>query len=100
MQHTLEVTDVQRIDELQLEHSKCFDAVPQYAGLKRPKHHFQSHVAIDVWRFGPPRGYWTFGFEGFNKVIKAGASRSNYKNETLSIMKYWAMRPAYDMRAK
>ena len=27
-----------------------FDAVPQYAGLKRPKHHFMTHVAQDVSR--------------------------------------------------
>ena len=52
-----------------------FDAVPQYAGLKRPKHHFMTHVAQDVWRFGPPRGYWCFGYEGFNKVIKRQVPR-------------------------
>ena len=83
---------------LVLEHSALFDAVPEYAGLKRPKHHFLVHLAGDVWRYGPPRGYWCFGFEGFNKIIKAGAQRSNWKNETVSIMRYWSMRSAARFR--
>ena len=89
VQHRLEVADIERIDDLVLEHSALFDAVPEYAGLKRPKHHFAQHLALDAWRFGPPRGYWCFGFEGFNKVIKRGAALSNWKDETVSIMKYW-----------
>ena len=93
-QHSLSVADIQRIDDLVLEHSALFDSVADYAGLKRPKHHFLSHVAQDAWRFGPPRGYWCFGFEGFNKIIKAGAQRSNWKSETVSIMRYWSMRSA------
>jgi len=68
------------------------DNVAEYEGLKRPKHHFAQHVAMDAWRYGPPRGYWCFGFEGFNKVIKKGASLSNWKSETVSIMKYWSLR--------
>ena len=90
VQHTLTPADVERIDALQLEHSAIFDQVPEYNGLKRPKHHFLSHLALDVWRFGPPRGYWCFGFESFNKVIKAGAQRSNFKCTELSIMQAWA----------
>ena len=63
VQHTLVAADVERIDELQLQHSALFDQVPEYNGLKRPKHHFLSHLALDVWRYGPPRGYWCFGLE-------------------------------------
>jgi hypothetical protein len=94
VQFSLTLSDVERIDDLVLEHSALFDAVPEYNGLKRPKHHFLSHLATDIWRYGPPRGYWCFGFEGFNKVIKLGAERSNFKNETVSIMQYWSMRSA------
>ena len=66
-------------------------------GLKRPKHHFMSHLALDVWRFGPPHGYWCFGFESFNKVIKAGAQRTNWRDTTYSIMQYWSVRSARAM---
>ena len=92
VQPSFQISDIERIDDLQLEHSALFDAVPEYAGLKRPKHHFLSHAAMDLWNFGPPRGYWCFGFESFNRVIKEGAQRSNWKSESLSIMQYWSMR--------
>ena len=97
VQHELEVSDIQRIDDLQVEHSELFDRVPEYAGLKRPKHHFLAHLATDIWLFGPPRGYWCFGFESMNQVIKAGAERSGFKRPSLSIMAYWSMRSARDL---
>ena len=100
MKHELQVSDVARIDALQLEHSELFDHVAEYKGLKRPKHHFLTHLAQDVWRFGPLRGYWTMGFEGFNKVIKAGANRSNWKDESVSIMRYWAMRSGWELACR
>ena len=34
--HTISVADIKRVDDLQMEYSRLFDAVPQYAGLKRP----------------------------------------------------------------
>ena len=73
---------------------QLFELVPEYEGLFRPKHHFLAHLARDVWRFGPPRGYWCFGFESFNRVIKAGAQHSNWKRSSLSIMQYWSMQSA------
>ena len=97
VQHKLSVADIERMDDLMLAHSARFDQVSEYHGLKRPKHHFASHLAMNAWRYGPPRGYWCFGFEGFNKVIKAGAQRSNYKNATVSIMQYWSVRSARRM---
>ena len=94
VQHSFQQSDIQRIDELALEHSRLFDAVPSYNGLKRPRHHFMSHLALDLYRFGQFRGYWCFGFEAFNRVIKAGAQKSNWKNTTVSIMMYWSARSA------
>ena len=97
VQHKLDVSDIERVDDLVLEYNGLFNKVPEYAGLRRPKHHFLSHLALDIWRYGPPRGYWCFGFESFNKVIKAGAKRSNFKAETVSCMRYWSMRNARSM---
>ena len=98
VQHTMHVDDVERIDDLQFKYSQLFDQVPEYHGLKRPKHHFLSHLAMDIWKYGPPRGYWCFGFESFNKVIKAAGQRTNWKNETVGIMQYWSMRSAFTLR--
>ena len=97
IQHELPVGYSQRIDDLMLQHSALFDEVDQYVKLKRPKHHFASHLAIDAWKYGPPRGYWTMGFEAFNKVIKAGGRRSNMKCESMSIMEHWSMWSAWQM---
>lgn len=94
IKHTLTVNEIERTDDLQLEHSALFDAVPEYVGLKRPKHHFVAHLAQDIWRYGPPREYWCFGFEAFNRVIKAGARRSNWRDSTMSIATYWSLRSA------
>ena len=67
------------LDERIVAHSAAFDQVSEYYGLKRPKHHNLCHLPINVWRHGPMRGYWCYGFEAFNKVLKAGANRSNFK---------------------
>jgi hypothetical protein len=58
--------------------------VPEYIGLKKPKHHFVQHLAVDLHQYGPPRGYWCFGFEAFNQEIKRAARRSNFKNAAVS----------------
>ena len=50
-----------------------------------------------MWLFGPPRGYWCFGYEAFNKIIKAGAQRTNWRDTTYSIMQYWSVRSARAM---
>ena len=97
VQHELTHEDIERIDDLQLEHTALFDQVPEFAGLARPKHHFLTHVAKDAWDYGPPRGYWCFGFEGFNRVIKRGAQLSNWKDETMSILRYWSMYSAHQL---
>ena len=91
VQHEFHVDDIERIDDLQVEYIALFNAVPEYAGLYRPKHHFLSHLPHDLWLYGPFRGFWTFGFESFNKVIKKGASQSNWQREQLAVMQYWSM---------
>ena len=76
--------------------SALFDAVracpSKYNGLKRPKHHFLCHLPTDMWKYGPMRGYWCFGFEAFNSIIKRGAARSGFKHESLSCMRWSSMR--------
>ena len=100
VQHELKVTDIELLDDYQVEHATLFAAVPEYAGLSRPKHHFLTHLPGDAWRYGPPRGYMCFGFEGFNKVIKSGAARSNWQRESLTIMRYWSLYHARLLVAK
>jgi hypothetical protein len=100
VKHTLTVAEIKRIDDLQLEHSALFDDVWEYNGLKRPKHHFLTHMPGDAWLYGPPRGFWCFGFEAFNKVIKKGACRSNWRDTTMSIARYWSMRSMHMLESQ
>ena len=93
--HSRQESDVQRLDDLQLEESIAFDKVTEYRGYgKRPKKHFLTHLANDVWRHGPPRAFWCFGFEARNKLLKQLAQASNFKNEAMSMMRSYSMRQA------
>ena len=58
----------------------------EYVDLKTPKHHFLTHLAPDAWKYGPPRVFWCFGFEAFNRLINKTCNLSNYKNEVLTAM--------------
>lgn len=72
--------------------------VPEYDGLWKPKHHFATHVPIDVLRFGPSRGYWCMSFEGFNKIVKQATEISNYRQEDLFVIEHWVMKSARVLR--
>ena len=97
LQHSFKADDIERLDDMVLAHAELFNKVPEYAGLKKPKHHFAQHLGPDIFQYGPPRGYWCFGFEGFNQVIKRAACRSNFKNEVVSVMQYWSVKSARAM---
>ena len=62
--------------------------------LTKPKHHFLDHLIIDLYRYGPPRGYWCMAFEAFNAIVKRAANNSNFKCELVSLMIYWSMKSA------
>jgi hypothetical protein len=94
IQHEFTLADIKRVDDLVIQHSQLFDSVSAYCGFKRPKHHFMTHLAGDIYNYGPMREYWTFGFEGFNKVIKSAARRSNWRRESYDICKLWSLRAA------
>ena len=72
--------------------------VPEYEGLRKPKHHFLTHLALDIYRYGPPRGYWCMSFEAFNAVVKRAANRSNFKDEVESVMRFWSMKSAIALK--
>ena len=92
--HKLTLRQVRTVDDLQAEHSRLFDEVHEYRRLKRPKHHSLTHLAHEIWRFGPPRGYHSFGFEHMNSILRLGAQHSNLANEAEGIAAYWSMRQA------
>jgi hypothetical protein len=92
------VPDVFVLDELVKAHHQAFLKVPEYDGLWKPKHHFATHLAIDLLRFGPLRGFWCMSNEGFNKLIKQACEISNYRAEDVFVMEHWMMKSAKTLR--
>ena len=77
-----------------------FDAVPQYAGFWVPKFHWAMHLALDIWKFGPPRLNWCFQYEGKNQPLKRGCKRSNYHNPAKSTAEFWCESSDYELRSR
>ena len=100
LQHTLEVGDVHTLNELILTHQERFSEVPQYANLTKPKHHFLTHLVVDVFRYGPVRGFWCMSFEAFNAVVKRAAIRCNFKDVDTSVVKFLSMKCAMALTRK
>ena len=64
-------------------------SVPEYKDFWVPKYHFAMHLAHDIWRFGPPRLNWCFGYEAKNQPLKRGCKRSNFKNPAKATAEFW-----------
>jgi hypothetical protein len=73
--------------------------VKEYKGLWKPKHHFATHLAVEVLRARPLRGFWCMSFEVFNKLVKQATELSNYRNEDVFVLEYWVMRSAKVLRS-
>lgn len=86
-QHEIAESERMLLAQQILEHERLFDLVPEYKHLKKPKHHFLHHLPFEIKRLGPPRGYWCFGFEGFNQKVKIAAKRGNFKDVSKRIAK-------------
>jgi len=78
-----------RLDALLLDAQAKFDAVPQYKGFFKPKHHYLSHVIPNIIELGPLPEYWCYSFEGFHQKIKRISRASNWKNVGKRIVKFW-----------
>ena len=54
-----------------------------------PKHHQAQHLALDAFRFGPPRGYWCFAFEALHQKVKGFARGGTYVNVGERVLSLW-----------
>ena len=94
LQHAFTQGDVEQVQRLVQEYSDAFDAVPQYRGYERPKHHFLSHLPAALHRFGPFRGFWCMPWEAFLQLIKRMLECSNFRNVAYFICNFWSMMTA------
>ena len=122
LRFTFSLADVMKLDELVKAHHRAFlkasppqashlaraltsitscsraSQVPEYSGLWKPKHHFATHLAVELLRYGPLRGFWCMSFEGFNKVVKQATELSNYRNEDMFVLEHWMVKSAKVLR--
>ena len=73
---------------------RLYQAVPQFRGRMRPKHHFLTHTASDIINFGPPRQFWCFGYEAKNQEVKRAACASNFKDVIKSATRTMSLQAA------
>ena len=98
LQRTFNTDELELLDDLITQYSTQFQKVPEYGTYYKPKHHFLHHVVIDIVRFGPPRFFWCLPSEAFQKIIKAAANRSNYKDECMTVLDFWSMKSAMALK--
>ena len=80
MQRKFTAADILSLDKTIWLHDSLLLGTPLLSHLWKPKHHYVSHIPLDIIRWGPPRNYWCMAFEHENQGTKAGASHSNYAN--------------------
>jgi len=72
--------DVRRLDSLIYEHQTLFLSIPSHNQFWVPKHHFVTHVPLDILFWGPPRNFWCMMLESENQVFKQVGKHSNFKS--------------------
>lgn len=98
MQHTFSLAQVQMLAGVIAEHQRVFLSIPEYSHLFKPKHHFCSHIPLDILRFGPARHYWCMRFEALNQVFKQIARGGNYIDTCKRCAEFFSMRCTLSIR--
>ena len=89
-----QISERQRLhlDELIYRHQELFDAVPEYAGCKMPKHQWAQMYPVQIKRLGPLRLSWCMRSEAWYQVAKRIAESSNFKKASKRILEIHVLR--------
>ncbi|KOO29606.1 hypothetical protein Ctob_014991 [Chrysochromulina tobinii] len=61
------------------QHQMLFLSIEDYFHFWVPKHHFATHIPLDILFWGPPINYWCMMLESENQVFKKEGKHSNFK---------------------
>ena len=90
--------EIDRLEDLVLEFLDLrMNVLTEYPvlGSAKPKHHFLTHYAENIRKFGPPMGYWTGRFESKHRVAKSVAdSCKNFINISKTVSNRQQLRMA------
>ena len=102
--HTLRFSftyaDLQVLEEVSLKWQEVYYSVPEYHDTWRPKVHWMSHLAHDIFLWGPPRLLWAMIMEMKNREFKLACMRSNYFNPVKSVAEFWVDQSSYQLRKR
>lgn len=74
------------------------NSVHEYSKCWRPKVHWCTHLAHDIFMWGPPRLLWSMIPEKKNGEFVRGVKRSNYHNPCKSAAEFWAWQSEWQLR--
>lgn len=69
-----------RLDELQLDHHRKYQAVKEYENTEKPKLYMRANYPVDIINTGPLIRTWAMTFEAMLQMLKKIAAHSNYKD--------------------
>lgn len=90
--------DLILLEKLSLKCQELFFSVDEYSHLWKPKWHWATHLAHDIFKYGPPRMLWCMIMEMKNREFKLACKRSNYHNPVKSTAEFWVHQSGYVLR--
>jgi hypothetical protein len=94
------MADLYRLEDMLIEDQELHFSVPEYHDTWVPKYHWAQHLALDIFRWAPPRFLWCMLMEMKNAQFKRGCKRSNNHNPTKSTALYWVEKSAHELKNK
>lgn len=100
LKFTFTFDDLMMLEDLSLKCQNDFFSVEEYSHLWKPKWHWATHLAHDIFKYGPPRMLWCMIMEMKNREFKLACKRSNYHNPVKSTAEFWVDQAAYVVRKR
>ena len=98
MRTSFSMSDLMTLEQMVIRGEELHFAVPEYHDTWIPKCHWATHLALDIYRFGPPRFLWVMLMEMKNAHFKRGCKRSNNHDPVKATARFWVDQSAYSLK--
>ena len=100
MRFSFTYADLQLLEKTNLKWQVLYYLVPEYYDTWRPKVHWSTHLAHDIFLWGPVRLLWAMIMEMKNREFKLACKRSNYFNPVKSVGEFWVDQSAHQLKKR
>ena len=100
MRFSFTYADLQLLEKTNLKWQELYYSVPEYYDTWRPKVHWSTHLAHDIFLWGPVRLLWAMIMEMKNREFKLACKRSNYFNPVKSVCEFWVDQSAHQLKKR